>query len=127
MSTAPSICKFLPLDPQRAAALRVFAAYYARSLTDPELAAVFLHDEQPLERLVAALIAAGAAAGGAVAGLDPQYEADLLVSGAIGLGMDVVHGRRTLADVRAVLDHHVGRLFPQTNLPQPHPNPGLSS
>ncbi|MCZ0974546.1 TetR/AcrR family transcriptional regulator [Streptomyces albulus] len=30
--------EFLPLDAQRTAALRVFAAYYARSLTDPALA-----------------------------------------------------------------------------------------
>ncbi|MEV7194649.1 TetR/AcrR family transcriptional regulator [Streptomyces sp. NPDC093510] len=109
--------EFLPLDTQRTAALRVFAAYYARSLTDPELSAVFLHDEQPLERLVTDLIAAGAAAGTAVTGLDPRHEADLLVSGATGLGMDVVHGRRTLADVREVLDYHVGRLFQQTGVP----------
>ncbi|MFI0156082.1 hypothetical protein [Streptomyces lydicus] len=32
---------------QRATALRVFAAYYARGLTDPALAAVFLAAEQP--------------------------------------------------------------------------------
>ncbi|MEU7577100.1 TetR/AcrR family transcriptional regulator [Streptomyces sp. NPDC041068] len=103
--------EFLPLDGQRAAALRVFAAYYARSLTDPELSAVFLHDEQPLERPVADLIAAG---GGAVTGLDPRHEADLLVSGATGLGMDVVHGRRCLDDVREALDYHAGRIFGQT-------------
>ncbi|MFI7319717.1 TetR/AcrR family transcriptional regulator [Streptomyces venezuelae] len=109
--------EFLPLDAQRAAALRVFAAYYARSLTDPALAAVFLHDEQPLERLVAELITAGAATGAAATGLDPRHEADLLVSGATGLGMDVVHGRRTLDDVRAVLDYHVERLFQQTGVP----------
>ncbi|MFE0170899.1 TetR/AcrR family transcriptional regulator [Streptomyces sp. NPDC059002] len=107
------IDEFLPLDERRAAALRVFAAYYARSLTDPELAAVFLHDEQPLERLVAGLITAGAGPDAAAAGLDPRHEADLLVSGATGLGMDVVHGRRTLADVRDVLDYHVGRILGQ--------------
>ncbi|MEV0259594.1 TetR/AcrR family transcriptional regulator [Streptomyces sp. NPDC050732] len=109
--------EFLPLDAQRADALRVFAAYYARSLTDPELAAVFLHDEQPLEKLVADLITAGAAAGTTAVGLDPRHEADLLVSGATGLGMDVVHGRRSLTEVRGVLDYHVGRLFRQTGVP----------
>lgn len=55
--------EFLPLDEQRASALRVFAAYYARSLTDPWLAAVFLAAEQPLEALVADIIGMGQAAG----------------------------------------------------------------
>ena len=56
--------EFLPVDAQRTTALRVFAAYYARSLTDPALAKVFLPDEQPLERLVARLITAARPTGG---------------------------------------------------------------
>jgi AcrR family transcriptional regulator len=104
--------EFLPLDEQRAFALRVFTAYYARSLTDPSLAAVFLAAEQPLEQLVADIIAAGEAAGSTAPGLDRRHEADLLVSGATGLGLDVLHGRRSLAEVRAVLDYHLARIFP---------------
>ncbi|MFH8370996.1 TetR/AcrR family transcriptional regulator [Streptomyces sp. NPDC018031] len=104
--------EFLPIDEQRAFALRVFAAYYARSLTDQALAAVFLDAEQPLERLVADIIGAGQEAGRAARGLDRRHEADLLVSGATGLGLDVLHGRRRLADVRAVLDYHLARIFP---------------
>ncbi|MEU2748274.1 TetR/AcrR family transcriptional regulator [Streptomyces collinus] len=104
--------EFLPLDEQRAFALRVFTAYYARSLTDPELAAVFLAAEQPLEHLVADIIGAGQAAGSTDPGIDRAHEADLLVSGAIGLGLDVVHERRSLAGVRKVLDYHLGRIFP---------------
>ncbi|MFV2120730.1 TetR/AcrR family transcriptional regulator [Streptomyces sp. Act-28] len=103
--------EFLPLDDQRVFALRVFAAYYARSLTDPSLAAVFLTAEQPLERLVADIIEAGEAAGATTPGLDRRHEADMLVAGATGLGVDVLHGRRSLADVRAVLDYHVARIF----------------
>ncbi|MFF7231479.1 TetR family transcriptional regulator C-terminal domain-containing protein [Streptomyces sioyaensis] len=103
--------EFLPLDGQRATALRVLAAYYARSLTDPALAAVFLHDDQPLERMVADLIAAAQAGGRTVDGLDPWREADLLVSGAVGLGGDVLHGRRTLEDVRRTLEYHLDRIF----------------
>ncbi|MEV4433139.1 TetR/AcrR family transcriptional regulator [Streptomyces sp. NPDC049555] len=104
--------EFLPLDEQRARALRVFAAYYARSLTDPALAAVFLAAEAPLEELVAGIVEAGREAGGTAPGIDARHEADLLVSGATGLGMDVVHGRRSLADARAVLDYHLARIFP---------------
>ncbi|UZJ33648.1 TetR/AcrR family transcriptional regulator [Streptomyces endophytica] len=103
--------EFLPLDTQRATALRVFAAYYARSLTDPALAAVFLAAEQPLERLVADLIGAARDAGRTAPGLDPWREADLLVSGAVGLGGDVLHRRRTLEDVRRTLDYHLERIF----------------
>lgn len=96
--------EFLPVDEQRLLALRVFAAYFARSLVDPELAAVFLHDGQPLEELVAGVLADF---GGVP---DPRREADLLVSGVTGLGMDVVHGRRTLAEVRATIGYHLDRL-----------------
>ncbi|QLE70598.1 TetR/AcrR family transcriptional regulator [Streptomyces rectiverticillatus] len=100
--------EFLPLDEQRRSALRVFVAYYVRSLTDPALAEVFLHASQPVEQLVAGLIAQA----GAAPGTDPGREADLLVSGVTGLGMDVLHGRRTLADVRTTLDYHLGRILP---------------
>ncbi|MEU9486260.1 TetR/AcrR family transcriptional regulator [Streptomyces decoyicus] len=103
--------EFLPVDAQRATALRVFAAYYARSLTDPALAKVFLPDEQPLEHLVAQLITAARTDGRTAPGLDPWREADLLVSGAVGLGNDVLHGRRALDEVRRTLDYHLDKIF----------------
>ncbi|MEU9110931.1 TetR/AcrR family transcriptional regulator [Streptomyces sp. NPDC048483] len=105
--------EFLPLDGQRRTALRVFLAYYVRSLTDAALAEVFLHGDQPLEALVAGLIRqAGAPPGApAAAGLDPEREADLLVSGVTGLGMDALHGRRTLAEVRRTVDYHLDRIL----------------
>lgn len=100
--------ELLPLDDQRRASLRVLAAYYSRSLTDPALAAVFLHAETPLEDLVAALIAAA----GARPAIDPAREADLLVGGITGLGLDLLHRRRTRADVRRTLDYHLDRILP---------------
>ncbi|WP_367135676.1 MULTISPECIES: TetR/AcrR family transcriptional regulator [Streptomyces] len=100
--------EFLPLDEQRRDALRAFVAYYVRSLTDPALAEVFLHASQPIEQLVAGLIRQA----GAAPGVDPEREADLLVSGVTGLGMDVLHGRRTLAEVRTTLDYHLDRIMP---------------
>ncbi|MGW2631909.1 TetR/AcrR family transcriptional regulator [Streptomyces chattanoogensis] len=111
--------EFLPLDGQRRMALRVFVAYYVRSLTDPALAEVFLHNDRSLEKLVAGLIRqAGPESGTAPApgpapdpALDPEREADLLVSGVTGLGMDVLHGRRTLADVRRTVDYHLDRIL----------------
>ena len=53
--------ELLPLDDQRRTSLRVMTAYYSRSLTDPALAAVFLHEGSPLEDLVSTLITAAGA------------------------------------------------------------------
>ena len=106
------LAEFLPLDEQRRASLRVLAAYYARSLTDPVLAAVFLHADQPLERLVAGVIRQAQRDGLAAPRPHPGPEADLLVSGVTGLALDVLHGRRTLGSVQRVLDYHLDRLFP---------------
>ncbi|MGW7071610.1 TetR/AcrR family transcriptional regulator [Streptomyces sp. NPDC054855] len=103
--------EFLPLDAQRAMALRVFSAYYARSLTDPAMAAVFLSDDHPLEELVAGFIATAQESGQTAPGLNAQREADLLVAAAVGLGGDVLHARRTLNDVRATLDYHLAKIF----------------
>lgn len=101
--------ELLPLDEQRRTSFRVMTAYYARSLTDPALAAVFLHDETPLEDVIATLISA--------AGPDPSInvarEADLLVAGVTGLGLDLLHRRRTRADVQHTLDYHLNRILYQ--------------
>ncbi|MGI5341522.1 TetR/AcrR family transcriptional regulator [Streptomyces sp. CA-181903] len=103
--------EFLPLDEWRRVALRVHAAYYARSLTDPALAEVFLHDAQPLEDLVASLLARLPAGSAGPPPVDPRREADLLVSGVVGLAIDVLHGRRSVADVRRTIDYHLERIF----------------
>lgn len=99
--------ELLPLDGQRRASLRVLTAYYTWSLTDPALAAVFLHEERPLEELVAALITAA----GARPATDAAREADLLVGGVTGLGLDLLHRRRTRADVQRTLDYHLSRIL----------------
>ncbi len=99
--------ELLPLDEQRRTSLRVMTAYYAWSLTDPSLAAVFLHPEHPLEDLVSALIAAA----GVRPGVDPVQEAILLVGGISGLGLDLLHRRLTRADVRRTLDYHLDRVL----------------
>ncbi|MGC5009299.1 TetR/AcrR family transcriptional regulator [Streptosporangium sp. DT93] len=99
--------ELLPLDDRRRANLRVMTAYYARSLTDPALAAVFLHEGSPLEDLVADLITAA----GARPSIDAAQEAVLLVGGVSGLGLDLLHRRRPLTDVRRTLDHHLNRIL----------------
>lgn len=98
--------EFLPLDDERRRNQLVYAAYFARSLTDPKLAAVFLSDEHPLEDLVAAILMQ--------AGLDSvvaRHEADLLVAGISGLGLDILHERRTVAAARQVIGYHLDRVI----------------
>ncbi|WP_226598722.1 TetR/AcrR family transcriptional regulator [Streptomyces violascens] len=101
----------LPLDEERRFGLRVLSAYYSRSLTDPALAAVFLSAEHPLEDLVAWVIGQAQEGGACRHGLDARHEADLLVSGAVGLGGDMLHGRRGPAEVTATLGYHLDRIF----------------
>ncbi|WP_433788932.1 TetR/AcrR family transcriptional regulator [Actinoplanes sp. CA-252034] len=99
--------EFLPLDGERRTGLAVLTAYYTRSLTDPALAAVFLAAETPLEDLIAALITAA----GPRPGIDPAHEADLLVSGVTGLGLDLLHRRRDLIGVRRTIAYHLDRIL----------------
>jgi AcrR family transcriptional regulator len=105
------LMEFLPLDDEHRDTLHVYLAYYVRSLNDPELAAVFLADEAPLEDLVAVMLGQAHQAGELASWIDAKHEADLIVSGVNGLGMDLLHGRRRLDDVVATIDYHLVRLF----------------
>ena len=105
------LMEFLPIDDEHRDTLRVHLAYYVRSLNDPELAAVFLNDETPLEELVAGMLDQAHEAGELVSRVNARHEADLIVSGVNGLGIDLLHGRRQLDDVVAVIDYHLARLF----------------
>ncbi|AEW93205.1 transcriptional regulator [Streptantibioticus cattleyicolor NRRL 8057 = DSM 46488] len=104
--------EMLPLDEERRTALLVHLAYFVRSVEDPELAEVFLGEPGELEEFVAGVIRDAQRAGDAPGRLDAGREADILVSGVVGLGMDVVQGRRTMEDVMATLDYHIERIIP---------------
>lgn len=106
-----ALMEFLPIDDAHRDTLRVHLAYYVRSLNDPELAAAFLTDETPLEDLVAGMLEQSHDAGELVRPIDAKREADLIVSGVHGLGMDLLHDRRELNDVIATIDYHLARLF----------------
>ncbi len=103
--------EFLPADEQRRLSLRALSAYYARSLTDPALAAVFLTGDRSLEELVAMVLNQAAALGQLHPYVDPVSTADLLVAGVTGLSMDVVHGTRSARDVRAIAARQLDQLF----------------
>jgi hypothetical protein len=105
------LMEFLPVDDEHRDTLRVHLAYYVRSLNDPELAAVFLADEAPLEDLIAGMLGQAQSAGELATRIDAKHEADLIVSGINGLGMDLLHERRQFDDVVATIEYHLDRLF----------------
>ncbi|WP_203779561.1 TetR/AcrR family transcriptional regulator [Actinoplanes philippinensis] len=51
------------------------------------------------------------AAAGPRPGIDPAREADLLVSGVTGLGLDLLHHCRSVVEVHRTLDYHLDRIL----------------
>ncbi|MEU4602819.1 TetR/AcrR family transcriptional regulator [Kribbella sp. NPDC023972] len=110
--------EFVPLDEQRRLSLRALAAYYARSLTDPALAAVFLTGDRSLENLVALILRQAAELKLLRPAVDVDSTADLLVAGVTGLALDVVHGTRSAVDVRDIIARQLDQLWSDgTGLP----------
>ncbi|MEV6901511.1 TetR/AcrR family transcriptional regulator [Amycolatopsis sp. NPDC051372] len=101
------LTELLPLDAERELSLRVNRAYFSRTHSDPALAKVFLHAETPIEDLLTSLLRRAVLP----PGVQPRHEANLLVAGFTGLGLDVLHSRFTQPEVLATLDYHLGRLF----------------
>ncbi|MFI5608679.1 TetR/AcrR family transcriptional regulator [Amycolatopsis sp. NPDC051903] len=101
------LTELLPLDADRELSLRVHRAYFSRTHSDPRLAQAFIHDETPIEDLLTSLLRRAVLPPGA----QPRLEANLLVAGVTGLGLDVLHGRFTLDEVLVTLDYHLDRLF----------------
>ncbi|QRP47003.1 TetR/AcrR family transcriptional regulator [Amycolatopsis sp. FDAARGOS 1241] len=101
------LTELLPLDAERELSLRVHRAYFSRTHSDPQLAQAFVHDETPIEDLVTSLLRRAVLP----PGTQPRLEANLLVAGLTGLGLDVLHGRFTPDEVLVTLDYHLDRLF----------------
>ncbi|MGW4483039.1 TetR/AcrR family transcriptional regulator [Amycolatopsis sp. NPDC004368] len=101
------LTELLPLDAERSLSLRVHRAYFSRTHSDPALAKLFVAAETPVEDLLTSLLRRAALP----PGIQPRHEANLLVAGITGLGLDVLHGRFTPAEAIATLDYHLGRLF----------------
>ncbi|WP_326566292.1 TetR/AcrR family transcriptional regulator [Amycolatopsis rhabdoformis] len=101
------LTELLPLDPERELSLRVHRAYFSRTHSDPALAKLFVGAGTPVEDLLTSLLRRAVLP----AGTHPRHEANLLVAGLTGLGLDVLHGRFNPAEVLAALDYHLNRLF----------------
>ncbi|MFF4414240.1 TetR/AcrR family transcriptional regulator [Streptosporangium sp. NPDC001559] len=105
------LLELLPVDEERRTRHLVYAAYFVRFLTDPDLAGVARDAPRALEDLVAGLIAQGQATGQVPRRVDAAAEAAFLVAGAEGLQSGVLLGQRTADEAVAVIDHQLARVF----------------
>jgi AcrR family transcriptional regulator len=103
----------LPVDDERRTFTIVYTAYLALSLTDPTLAiSPLVRNSSAVIDVVAAQLRAAQAAGDTPADLDPDVEALSLLAMSAGLGSSVIGGQSSPAQAQAVIDYHLGRLFP---------------
>ncbi len=103
----------LPVDDERRTFTIVYTAYLALSLTDPALAITSLaRNSTAVIDVVAAQLRAAQAAGDTPAELDPDVEALSLLAMSAGLGSSVIGGQSSAEQAQAVIDYHLGRLFP---------------
>jgi AcrR family transcriptional regulator len=103
----------LPVDDERRTFTIVYTAYLALSLTDPALAITSLaRNSTAVIDVVAAQLRAAQAAGDTPTDLDPDVEALSLLAMSAGLGSSVIGGQSSPEQAQAVIDYHLGRLFP---------------
>ena len=116
-SSPPSLTEALPVDRERRTFTTVYTAYLALSLTDPALAiSPLVRNSNAVIDVVATQLRAAQAAGDAPAGLDPDLEAMSLLAMSAGLGTSVIAGQSSAEQAQAVIDYHLGRLFPVSRL-----------
>jgi AcrR family transcriptional regulator len=110
---AAILTEALPADDERRTFSIVYTAYLALSLTDPAVAITPLtRNSDVVTDVVAAQLRAAQAAGDAAAHLDPNLEAASLLAMSAGLGTNVLAGHSSPGQAQAVIDYHLGRLFP---------------
>jgi hypothetical protein len=103
----------MPVDDERRTFAVLNAAYFALSLTDPALAVGHLvNNSNIVIDVVASQLRSAQAAGDAPAGLNPDVEAISLLALAGGLGTSILVGQSSARQAQAVIDYHLGRLFP---------------
>jgi AcrR family transcriptional regulator len=110
---AAILAQALPADEERRTFHLIYTAYLALSLTDPALAiAPLVKNSGAVAGVLAAQLRAAQAAGDTPAHLDPDLEARTLMAMSAGLATSVLAGQSTPEEAQAVVDYHLGRLFP---------------
>ncbi|WP_410643280.1 TetR/AcrR family transcriptional regulator [Amycolatopsis sp. lyj-346] len=105
------LLELLPLDEQRRLRHVVYAAYFVRFLTDPDLTGVAAAAPPALEELAAALIDEGKRRGDVAPVVDSRAEAELLLAAASGLQGGVLLTQLSPERAVALIDHQLDRVF----------------
>ena len=105
------LLEMLPLDEQRRDRHVVYAAYFARFLTEPALAAVARSASPELTNLVGDLITRAQALGDVAPDIDTAAESAFLTAAAEGLQTQVLLGQCSPEDAVSVLDRQLARIF----------------
>ncbi len=110
---AAILTQTLPADDERRTFTILNAAYFALSLTGPTLAIdPLVKNSNAVIDVVASQLRAAQAAGDTPAGPDPDLEALSLLAMSAGLGTSILGGQSSPGQAQAVIDYHLGRLFP---------------
>lgn len=106
------VLELLPLDEERRTRHLIYAAYFNKMLTDPELQP-FARDAEPaLANLIASLLLQAQQDGSGPAALDPGREAALLVAIGEGLQGQVLLEQISPAHAVSLIDHQLDRILP---------------
>ncbi len=100
----------LALDQPSRAETRVWLAFTAQAAIDPALAAVQSEEYAGLAKLIALLISAAQTHGHAHPDLDPDQEAEALITLTDGLNIQLLLGRHTPGSARTALHHRLNGL-----------------
>ncbi|MCX0272886.1 TetR family transcriptional regulator [Nocardia zapadnayensis] len=105
------LLEMLPLDEERRSRHVVYAAYFVRFLTEPDLAAVARAAPPALADLVADLLTRGRDLQQVPQQIDAASEAMFLTAGAEGLQTRVLLGQLTPERALALIDDQLDRIF----------------
>jgi AcrR family transcriptional regulator len=117
-----ALVALLPLSDESRTEALVANAFIVHALKDPEIADRFRVGHAQLREAVAAMVTAAQADGDLDAQLDAVQEADLLLAVVAGLGDAVLLGHRTPEEAISLVDHHLSRLRPPSDVSPPTGN-----
>lgn len=105
------LLELLPLDDARRARHLIYAVYFVRFLTDPDLKEIGAAGHPALQELVIELLLQAVEAGEAPSLLDAKPAAAVLVAVAQGLQAEVLLGQTSAECATAIIDYQLDAVF----------------
>jgi AcrR family transcriptional regulator len=105
------LAELLPLDAERRTCHLVYAAYFVRFLTDPDLAAIARDATPTPDNLATSLIAHGQQTGDIAETIAPAAEGPFLLAATEGLQGSILLGQLAPDQALGLIDHQLDRIF----------------